>query len=503
MDNHYDVVVCGPDPSGLVAAALLGRRGHRVLHVGKDTVPATFTVGPHRLASGPGVLPPLDGAPATRVLRELNHLAVVRRRAAPSHPGLLAFVGGKRVLLDRDAGAPDAGLALAWPTDAEALVASVGRMQAEGALIDPLLAADITLPPGSFWDRREVARVTRRLPEGPRDLLAGVPPDHPFRALVAALGAFETDFGPQDLGTLPPARAFANALRGHHALPGGTPAVQALFLDKLATSSGDVRLGATVAELHERRGRVVALRLHPRDDVVGLDALVWAGPASSLLALFGDQPPRRLREVAVAMRPACYRYVLAGLCERAALPVGFGPRTLSIATPTRPALEDNALLVTMETNALGPIPFWVECLIPAPAVAAGPGYLTLVRSRIRDHLRGLLPDLDRHLVALGSLHDGLPAEARSLSSKVAARTGDPLSAYPMTPALSSDLPRLLDVGAAPAEIGLCNTFLGGIEVLPGLGREGDLSTALSTARRIERALPRRRARRKDILLLDA
>lgn len=502
MDNHYDVVVCGPDPSGLVAAALLGRRGYRVLHVGLDAVPATFVAGTHRLASGPGVLPPLDGAPATRVLRELNHLAVVRRRAAPSQPGLLAFVGGQRVPLDRAAGTPEGGLAAAWPADAEAVLAAVARMQKEAERLEPLLAAEIALPPGSFWDRREVARVARLLPEGARDLCAGVPAEHPFRALVAAVGAFDTDFGPQDLGTLPPARAFTNALRGHHGLPGGTPAVQALFREKLATSSGDLREGSAVAELHERRGRVVAVRLFPRDDLVGLDALIWAGPASALLALFGDAPPRRLREVVVAMRPACYRYVLSGLCDRAALPVGFGPRTLSIASLTRPALEDNAILLTVEGNAPGPIPFWVECLVPAPAVASGPGYLTLVRSRVREHLRSLLPDLDQHLIALGSLHDGLPAEARTLGVKTATRAGDPLPAHPMTPALSSDLPRLLDVGAAPAEVGLRNVFLGGIELLPGLGREGDLATALSTVRRVERALPRRRSK-KDILILDA
>ena len=43
--NFYDVIVCGGETSGLVAAALLARRGFRVLVVADEAEQAAFEAG--------------------------------------------------------------------------------------------------------------------------------------------------------------------------------------------------------------------------------------------------------------------------------------------------------------------------------------------------------------------------------------------------------------------------------------------------------------------------
>ena len=54
--NHYDVVVCGGELTGLVTAALLGRRGFRVLLIGGEAERPTFEAGGHVLSRAPALL---------------------------------------------------------------------------------------------------------------------------------------------------------------------------------------------------------------------------------------------------------------------------------------------------------------------------------------------------------------------------------------------------------------------------------------------------------------
>src|SRR2546423_3187506 len=79
--SYFDVVVCGSDLAGLVAAALLGRRGLRVLVCGFERVPASFQAAGYTLWRDPGLLPPPDVESVGRVIRELNDVQIVRPRA--------------------------------------------------------------------------------------------------------------------------------------------------------------------------------------------------------------------------------------------------------------------------------------------------------------------------------------------------------------------------------------------------------------------------------------
>ena len=70
----------------------------------------------------------------------------------------------------------------------------------------------------------------------------------------------------------------------------------------------------------------------------------------------------------------------------------------------------------------------------------------------------------------------------------------------MRPVLSSDLPRVLEVGAAPHATGIANLHLASGDNLPGLGREGELCSAFGLAKLIAGSAdgkPRARARRSS------
>ena len=234
-------------------------------------------------------------------------------------------------------------------------------------------------------------------------------------------------------------------------------------------------------------------------ETIGCHTLVWAGPTDGALALLGERPPRKARDSAQALRPVCYRYTLALLVKPEALPEGMGPRVLFLTDPHRAPIEENALAVTVgqpQPREPDRVPVWVECLVPAPAIEAGPGHLGALRGRVRERLGRLIPFFDKHLIIAASPHDGLPPEIPGAAGKPA-----PVPPQPMPPLYSVEQLRPFDASGIPhAALGVKNLYLVGRENLPGLGIEGELVAAWGLARLLSTAGPRRDLLRRQILV---
>ena len=497
--NFYDVIVCGDEFAGLVAAALLGRRGLRVLLVGADSERPLLDIGGVTLSRGPALLPSLDAPPIARVLNELSLVQVMHRRAPALDPGFQVALPRHRFDVSSDDATFRRELNREWPAETSIIVDAVARMTGISALCDPLLSSELTLPPDGFWERRELGRVESLLPRPGVDLLAPLDPQHPFRAVAAAPAVLGSSLGPGDIGAVTLSRAFDHERRGLHRLEGGQAALSSLFLEKIETFSGERRDKVLPVEIVQRRGRAIGLRVRPRDETIGCHTLVWAGPAAAALPLLGDRVGRKAREATQALRPVCYRYTLALLLRPAALPEGMGTRVFSIGDPGRALIEENALAVTVgQRNPREPdaVPVWVECLVPAPAVEAGPGHLGALRGRVREQLGRLMPFFSEHLIALASPHDGLPPEIPGGAAKAL-----PLSAQPMPPVYSAEQVRPFDASGIPhAALGIKNLFVVGRENLPGLGLEGDFVAAWGLMRLVTTAQPRRDLLRRQILV---
>ena len=498
--------MCGSDLAGLVAAALLGRRGKRVLLCGLGATPPSFTAGGHTLWRQPGILPPPESESVARVLRELNYVQIVRQRAPALQPGFQLVLPGARLDFRSPDDVVERELAREWgAAEARMVLAGLARLRATSATLDPLLGSDVTLPPDGFWERREVARIESKLPPPETDLLAPLPPEHPVRAGMAALVGLTTGAAAAGAGATALARAFDGARRGLHRMDGGLEGLRRLFLERMASSSGEIRERTTPVELVFRRGRVAGLRVRPREETIGLDHLVWAGPVAALLPLSADKALRRLRESAAAAPPALHRYTLCLLVRPDALPEGMGPRVFAVREPARPLVEDNALCITVGETAVvdrePQVPIWVDCHLTAAAIARGASHLSAVRARVRDHLARVMPFFDRHLLVLASPHDGLPAELPGQTASASAVPATPM------PALlgGGDEPRALaGLAGFPNATGVKNLILASGETLPGLGVEGELISGWSASRMIAGAQPRREdSGRREILIEDA
>jgi phytoene dehydrogenase-like protein len=499
--NFYDVIVCGAELSGLVAAALLARRGLRVLVLAQESDRPSFEAAGATLSRAPALLPPLDGQPIARVLTELNCVQVMRRRAPVLAPGFQVALPRRRfdLLVDREQARRE--IAREFPDDVALIEAAIDRLAATSGLLDQPLGSELTLPPDGFWERREVARIESMLPAPGTDLLAPLPARHPMRAALLAPGALGTSFAPADAGTVAEARAFDQSRRGLHRVEGGLAGLHALLLERLEIFSGERRDKVVPVEIVLKRGRAAGIRVRPRDETIGCQHLIWAGTAAAMYPLCSEKPSRKGRDPASSLRVSGYRYGLSLLVTPDAIPEGMGSRVFLIADPDRPLMEDNAIAVTVGQPAPrdpGRVPVWAECVLPSPAVEAGPGYARSMRGRVRKQLARLFPFLPQHLLALGSPFDGLPPEVPG--------AGKPLPAQapiPMPAVYAAERPRPLDLGVLPHNTGIKNLWLASRENLPGLGLEGELVSAWSVARLVTGGTAAKRdLRGRDVLLSE-
>jgi hypothetical protein len=484
--NYFDVVVYGSELTGLIAASLLGRRGLRVLLCGHDGVPATFQAGPYTLAREPGTLPPPDSEPVARVLRELGHSQIVRRRAPQAQPSLQFVFPNHRVEFTSSVEAVLAELVREFPEDHGTIEPILARLRATSAILDPLLGSDMTLPPQGFWERRDVSRVQpscrprkptcwRRLgrtiscaPASPR--WAPWPAGSP-RPISAAWCRRAPTMSRGGVSTGWPARPIC--------APCSWTSWHLLGRDSRARGSHRAGMAARKSERAAGAAAQRNHRLRPPD-------LGRFGVVAGCLA--GSEAPRRLREIASAIRPACFRYTLCMLVRPEALPEGMGARVIAVKDPAKPNLEENAFSITVglpPPRQPNQIPIWLECLVSASA-SESLGYLSVVRARLREELLRIMPFHDQHLIVVASPHDGCRP---SLGPRRGVEPGERgrlpgVPPTPMTPALSCDLQRVLGLGGASHTTGLKNVYLASNENLPGLGREGQFVSAWGVARLI-------------------
>ena len=134
--NFYDVIVCGSELAGLVSAALLARRGLRVLLLGHDTDLPSFDAGGIALSRAPALLPALESQLVGRVLTELNCVQVVRRRAPVLSPGFQVVMPRRRfdLLAEREPARRELGRE--FPGDIDAIEAAMDRLVAASGLLD-------------------------------------------------------------------------------------------------------------------------------------------------------------------------------------------------------------------------------------------------------------------------------------------------------------------------------------------------------------------------------
>jgi phytoene dehydrogenase-like protein len=497
--SHYDVVVVGARLSSWVAAALLAKRGRRVLVLGHDELPPTYEIAGRTLPRAAFNFLPAHSPVARRIMAELAIQATFRRHAVAHDPPLQVAMPGVRFELAAEPALLARELEREFPAVARTAENILAELRAGSEGLDRALENDLVWPPETFFERRAHARATRHLPYGtPReaDPLAQLPEGHPFRQVLAAPARFADGIDPDSLHGLRLARLFSLWASGGADLaggPGGWATLRKILEDSVRAHGGEVRERERIDAVATRRGHATSVRIAASGEQIGASWIVVGTDVATLLRLLPDRRPlEELFEELGEPTPRYYRFTLNLVIRAEAVPPGLARDAFLLRDPARPLSAANLLHVEThpEVPGSGERRMVVEALLPRRGVEDVPGYVETVREQLLSSLGELVPFLGEHLVLLDSPHDGRPGrlveERRDVEPvqrwQRGFRTMEIVHGFPVTGPLG--------VTALPVRTPLGRLLLCNHQVVPGLGLEGELLAASTTVRLIEQADPR-------------
>jgi hypothetical protein len=262
-------------------------------------------------------------------------------------------------------------------------------------------------------------------------------------------------------------------------------------------------LGERVASIEVRRGGVAGVLLDGDTSPTGTAFVITDMTGEEIAALSGGQgiSKRAQREwprVIVSTR----RFVVSLLVRRDAIPEALGREVLVLSDkPLEGAAHTIHLQRGVEVDG--------EVLLTAEVLRGERDPLTLTQMRgwVVRRLCRELPFLERHLVLVDSVHDGLPAWRYQTDGTSAVQPweierteleGAAARAEPMDRQLDVDPPGYLGLGGEPVRGPIERTLLVGPSVLPGLGQEGALLAAWSAARLVTESDKRKARMRREM-----
>jgi hypothetical protein len=438
----YDTIVIGPDVGGAAAAALVARRGLRVLLLPLAPVASARESDGWLLPAAHPMVPPLRQlSGASAAIDELGLGQDLVRQAAPT-AGAFQLLGEKlRLSLPAEPARRKAELGRELsPAQVQEAEAGLDALERLGRAWDPFLAEPPPYPARGFFERRKLRRMLPEAPELPTGLVG--------EALAAV-----APFAAQLIGESAPeatAREAAALLRAPLRLWGGAAQIAELLREK-ALGAGAEQLPDLPTQLVlERRGVIVTVggaEVRASSVVLACDAgtvrsLCEKGgrternlaeeadlPEVQHVALFhfvvrGEGLPLALEEAALLLGQETGPLVISALPARRAKGEAAGERLLTVARVVGPAERDGTALQDAVRRALEPVlPFFERHILHQQADLVPPVPHPLFQPRNDGSPVGLRPVSEAHdraLFASALTYPGFGLEGQLIAARACA-----------------------------------------------------------------------------------
>ncbi len=503
MKKHYDVIVLGRSIGALVAAALLARRDFTVLLLGHGAPPPAYTLLGHTMHRRAFTFLAAASPAWKRVIAELAQSQTWKRRTQPAEPMLQALAPGFRLDVPTDRHAFEREVDREFPELYHVVEQLYEKLGDANAAADEAFDNDAMWPPGTFWERRETAKFAANLPfvhaEPDADLLTEFPRGHFYRQIVRASVLFATH-----LSAMPPTFAVARLhgawTRGLTRLEGGEADLEAFLAERVHAHGGQCRLQDRATSLHLRRGVAAGVVIEGDDQPTGCEYVITDLDGESIAALAQGQGihKRALREWP-RITSTVGRFTVSIVVRTEGLPEPLAPESIFFApeSPSGSGARPPALRLSRYDRAEGTSLLVAEMLLPDHgSLRLGEARAYVLRALARE-----LPFVERHLVAVDSTNDGLPAwvyEGGRGAREVERHTLGLPPVEPMMRQLEVDPPGYLGLSGEPIRGPIERTLLVGRSVMPGVGQEGELLAAWGAARLVTRNDRRKAVMRREM-----
>lgn len=505
-DRFYDVIVLGRSIGALAAASLLARRDFTVLIVGQGRRSASYQLDGRTLRRRAFTMLSASSPVWARVIGELAETQRWNRRVQMLDPMLQIAMEGRRFEIPPDAALFDREVEREFPA-ARRLVADLyANFARVTAAADAAFERDAIWPPGKFLERRQTGRVASTLPyaraEPHADLLAEFPRRHLYRRIVIESARIATD-----LATDPPAFAIARLhaawTRGVAGLAGGEQELEDMFLERVTSNGGVHEMEERIASIEVKRGTICGVTLDGDTRSTGAGFVLSDSTGEEIAALSGgDGISKKAQREWPRIIPTTGRFVVSLLVRRIGVPEPLGAETLMFPT------DQSDLRVPIHLQRCrGDQPDEVLLVAEILRGERDPARLDELRGLVVRRLCEGLPFLERHLLIVDSVHDGLPVwryegngdrATPPIEIDRSALTNAAPTAEPMERQMEVDPPGYLGLAGEPLRGPIDRSLLVGSSVLPGLGQEGRLLAAAGAVRLVTQSDKRKARMRREM-----
>lgn len=464
----YDVIVFGGQLAGALSAALLARRGFKVLLVPHDGLGSPYLHQGFLLPHAPFLMPPPKAIEALEELASEVGLTVPLHRSM-SRPSLQLLRPGSWFDFRSDPKDRPAELKRGLGAQADAFEEDWQRAVAAADASDAFVKARLDLPPEGMVSRW---RLGRQLPRFTGlELASPLPQGSILRALLPLAAPLATP------GPLTETRALGRLLTWPSVFPGGREGLYQLFSEKARELGADV-MGPTetVEQLAFHGSTAASVRLTGMPATYRAEVYVAAMDLEAIGLLVPEGRRGTFQKAAAALPVRRHLLTLNAIVPESALPRGLGTLALIEGAPT---------LVLQVTPARGPAvgaeaselrTLTVAMETSAPLTPTDPAASAALVEAVWQRLETVMP-FTRARARLESapvLHAPSLLDGRADPSALFELPAD--AWFGITGTLTQ----------SPAK----RLLLASRQVLPGLGLEGEVLAAARAVQRVERTLKR-------------
>jgi hypothetical protein len=459
----YDAIVIGGQLGGVMAATLLARRGMQVLFIDHDTGAAPYQHAEWKLSHAPFLIPGLKQLSVfDELLTEVGLLSTVQR---VMQPVTLQVINAKsRFELHAEAEPRGKELKRALNAGADSFESMWQNTARVATDSDAFFSAKPDLPPEGWFARW---RFRRTLPR----FSAALEADSPLRnSTLLELTPYLT--GLENPGTLSVARALGKTLSSPHLVSGGREGLHHVFTERARELGVDVLgPGDTIEALSFEGSKPVGIRLTRNDTVYRGAFIVAACDVATLCALVPQTRQKPLEKWVSALEARRGVFTMNAVVPERALPRGLG----TLAVIDSPDTELGGLLVQVSpAEPAADRILSISAKVPLALRAGGEPAVKALMTRVWSAVDSVMPFTRKHV--------RLESSAWMDAPRVVAGAFEPL---PLQPAIE---PSVLGVSALTVSSPYQRLLFANRQVLPGLGFEGEVLTALRAVRHIERVL---------------
>ncbi|OGQ89193.1 MAG: hypothetical protein A2289_04240 [Deltaproteobacteria bacterium RIFOXYA12_FULL_58_15] len=499
MTQHFDVAVVGGQASGLIAAALLAKRGRRVVLLDHGENTTYYRRRGLRLPLIPTLVPVFENSPfIKRVHDELGLAPELRSASEPLDPIFQVIMPKHRidVRADRDALLEEIGHE--FPEMVDPVARFFTQLFALDKEISQFLEESSPLPPWGMceqWRMRGILSKAKHLdaPFESRDMLEGIPPDHPVRELLLGPLTFFGHLPVKEPSTLHAVRLIARFYRGTLAFADRLGGLQAVLL-KVARDTGvEIRRGAVVRSISTRGKRLHEIIEAGSKISITADYFVanTFGPFQELLP--ANKLQARYAQTQRANHATGSLLVLNLVVQQQVIPKGMA-QALFLLNGRRQPRDDEAtdpalFLRRYPAMQREPRPVHtadtqddpknevlsIACPVDTADVARSPERLAALKQQLTERVGRLIPFLRSFVVDMS-----LPVETSGwdVETDDVIRRIDPWSLHPIFEPAKRPL---FGVASRPTRTAFKNAVHTGRDVAPGLGLEGEYLAGLAAA----------------------